>query len=194
MEKKPHSDHKYIEALVKNDTRILNELYQKYSGKIVSFIVKNNGDYDDAQDVIQETLITIFNQAKERDFILTCPFDAYFYLLCKRKWLNKLNKKGIDKVTIIEEITSISDEQENIANETLIFEEKTSLMMQKLQELGGKCKEIIEMAFKIKKMEEVAKKLGVSYGYARKKKSECIGKLTKMIQSSSVFNQLKNNY
>ena len=194
MEKKPHSDHKYIEALVKNDTRILNELYQKYSGKIVSFIIKNNGDYDDAQDVIQETLITIFNQAKERDFVLTCPFDAYFYLLCKRKWLNKLNKKGIDKVTIIEEITSISDEQENIANETLIFEEKTSLMMQKLQELGGKCKEIIEMAFKIKKMEEVAKKLGVSYGYARKKKSECIGKLTKMIQSSSVFNQLKNNY
>ena len=194
MEKKPHSDHKYIKALVENDTRILNELYQKYSGKIVSFIVKNNGDYEDAQDVIQETLITIFNQAKERDFILTCPFDAYFYLLCKRKWLNKLNKKGIDKVTIIEEITSISDEQENIANETLIFEEKTSLMMQKLQELGGKCKEIIEMAFKIKKMEEVAEKLGVSYGYARKKKSECIGKLTKMIQSSSVFNQLKNNY
>ncbi len=194
MEKKTHSDHKYIEALVKNDTRILNELYQKYSGKIVSFIIKNNGDYDDAQDVIQETLITIFNQAKERGFVLTCPFDAYFYLICKRKWLNKLNKKVIDKVTIIEEITSISDEQENIANETLIFEEKTSLMMQKLQELGGKCKEIIEMAFKIKKMEEVAKKLGVSYGYARKKKSECIGKLTKMIQSSSVFNQLKNNY
>jgi RNA polymerase sigma factor (sigma-70 family) len=194
MNKKPHADHKYIEALVNNDTRVLNELYQKYSGKIVSFILKNNGDYDDAQDVIQETLITIFNQAKERDFVLTCPFDAYFYLLCKRKWLNKLNKKGIDKVTIIDEITSISDEQEIIANETIIFEQKSALMLEKLKELGGKCKELIEMTFKIKKMEEVAEKLGVSYGYARKKKSECLGKLTKMIKSSSVYNQLKNDY
>ncbi|HFS67326.1 MAG TPA: sigma-70 family RNA polymerase sigma factor [Flavobacteriia bacterium] len=193
MEKKPHADYKYIEALVKNDTRVLNELYQKYSGKIVSFILKNNGDYDDAQDIIQETLITIFNQAKERNFVLTCPFDAYFYLLCKRKWLNKLNKKGIEKVTIIEEITSISDEQEIIANETIIFEQKSALMLEKLKELGGKCKELIEMTFKIKKMEEVAKQLGVTYGYARKKKSECLGKLTKMIKNSSVYNQLKNS-
>lgn len=194
MKKNKHPDHKYIEALINNDTRILNELYQKYTGKIVHFITKNNGDYDDAQDVIQETLITIYNQAKEKDFVLTCPFDAYFYLLCKRKWLNILNKKGIDKVTILEEITSISDEQEMLANETIVFEERSSLFMQKLEALGGKCKEIITLSFKIKKMEEVAKKLGVSYGYARKKKSECIGKLTKLIKSSSIYDKLKNTF
>ncbi len=194
MKNKAHSDHKYIEALLKNDTRVLNELYKNYSPKIVAFICKNSGTYDDAQDVIQETLITLYHQATEKNFILTCPFDAYFYLLCKRKWLNTLNKKGIDKVTIIEEITSIDDEQEKLAEETILFEEKTGLFMQKLQELGGKCKELIELTFKIKKMEEVAKKLGVSYGYARKKKSECIGKLTQMIKSSSMYNQLKNNY
>ncbi len=194
MKKTKHPDHKYIEALVTNNTRVLNELYQKYSSKIVHFITKNSGDYDDAQDVIQETLITIYNQAVEKDFVLTCPFDAYFYLLCKRKWLNILNKKGIDKVTILEEITSISDEQEMLANETVIFEERSSLFMQKLEELGGKCKEIITLSFKIKKMEEVAEKLGVSYGYARKKKSECIGKLTKLIKSSSIYTKLKNTF
>jgi RNA polymerase sigma factor (sigma-70 family) len=194
MKNKKHPDHKYIEALVSNDTRVLNELYQKYSGKIVHFITNNSGDYDDAQDVIQETLITIYNQAIEKDFVLTCPFDAYFYLLCKRKWLNILNKKGIDKVTIIEEITSISDDQDLLVAETEIFEEKTSLFMQKLNVLGGKCKEIILLSFKIKKMEEVAVKLGVSYGYARKKKSECIGKLTKLIKSSSIYNRIKNQF
>jgi RNA polymerase sigma factor (sigma-70 family) len=190
MEKRPHQDHRFIEALLQNDSRVLNELYQKYSGKIIGYITKNSGSFDDAQDIIQETLITIYHQAKEKNFILTCPFDAYFYLLCKRRWLNQIQKKGIKGVTIIDEITSISDEQEAIADATELFENRTSLFEEKLKELGGKCKELLDVAFKLKSMEKVAKFLGLSYGYVRKKKSECIGKLTKMIKSSSSFNKL----
>ncbi len=190
MSLKKHSDHKYIEALLQNDNRVLNELYQKFSGKIISYVTKNSGSYDDAQDVIQEVLITIFHQANERKFILTCPFDAYFFLLCKRNWLNKLNKKGIKKVTILEEITSITDEQEFLVQETEMYEKRTALFEEKLIELGGKCKELLEASFKLKNMEKVATFLNISYGYARKKKSECMGKLTKMIKSSSDFNSL----
>jgi len=190
MDKKAHQDQKYIIALLNNDGRILNELYTKYSGKIIGYVTKNNGTFDDAQDVIQETLITIYHQAKEKGLVLTCPFDAYFYLLCKRKWLNVLNKKGIKAVTILEEITSVTDEQQVLADETALFEKRTSLFEEKLIELGGKCKELLDLAFKVKKMEKVANLLGVTYGYARKKKSECLGKLTKMIKNSSSYNTL----
>ncbi len=190
MEKKAHADQKYIVALLNNDNRVLGELYQKFSGKIVRYILSNSGNYDDAQDIIQETLITIYHQAKEKKFVLTCPFEAYFFLLCKRKWLNKINKKDIKKVTVLLDIVSITDEQERIAKETEIYEKRTSLFEEKLIELGGKCKELLDIAFKIKKMEKVAEILGVTYGYARKKKSECIGKLTKMVKSSSNYNNL----
>ena len=190
MNQKKHSDHKYIEALLQNDNRVLNELYQKFSGKIISYVTKNSGSYDDAQDVIQEVLITIFHQANERNFILTCPFDAYFFLLCKRNWLNKLNKKGIKQVTIVEEITYITDEQEFLVQETEMYEKRTALFEKKLIELGGKCKELLDASFTLKNMEKVAAFLNISYGYARKKKSECMAKLTKMIKSSSNFNSL----
>jgi len=190
MDKKAHQDQKYIIALLKNDSRVLNELYTKYSGKIIGYVTKNSGTSDDAQDIIQETLITIYHQAKEKNLVLTCPFDAYFYLLCKRKWLNRLNKKGIKSVTILEEITSITDEQQVLASETELFEKRTSLFEEKLIELGGKCKELLDLAFKVKKMDKVAALLGVTYGYARKKKSECLGKLTKMIRNSSNYNSL----
>lgn len=190
MDKKPHQDHKYITALLNNDSRILNELYRKFSGKIIGYVSKNSGSADDAQDIIQETLITIYHQAKEKNFVLTCPFDAYFFLLCKRKWLNVLNKKGIKQVTILEEITSITDEQEILANETELHEKRTNLFQEKLIELGGKCKELLDLAFKVKKMQKVAELLGVTYGYARKKKSECMSKLTKMIKNSSNYDTL----
>lgn len=191
MEKTAHADQKYIIALLNNNNKVLGELYQKFSDKIVRYVISNSGSRDDAQDVIQETLIAIYHQAKEKNLILTCPFEAYFFLLCKRKWLNKINKKDIKKVTVLLDIVSVSDEQERIAEETEIYEKRTSLIQEKLLELGGKCKELLDVVFTIKKMDKVAKALGITYGYARKKKSECMGKLTKMVRSSSKYNKLK---
>ena len=40
-------------------------------------------------------------------------------------------------------------------------------------------------------MDEVAKKLKVSYAYARKKKSECMAKLITLVKQSPKFNSLK---
>ena len=191
MNQKPHKDHIYIEALLKNDSRVLSKIYEKYSYKIVAMVKKNSGNADDAQDIIQETLVTIYHQATEKGFILTCPFDAYFYLLCKRKWLNELKKRGNKKVTILEDITSISEEQKQQVEETELFEQQHQLFESKFKELGKKCQELLKATFKIKSMEKVAEFLGVSYGYARKKKSQCMGQLTKLVKNSTEFQQLK---
>jgi len=191
MKQKPHEDHIFIEALLKNDSRVLSKIYEKYSYKIVSYVKKNNGNSDDAQDIIQEVLVTIYHQAKEKNFILTCPFDAYFYLLCKRKWLNELKKRGNNKVTILEDNTSITEEQEQQVEETEIFELQHQLFELKFKELGKKCQELLKTSFKVKSMEKVAKILGVTYGYARKKKSECMKKLTLLMKNSREYHQLK---
>ena len=191
MSQKPHADQIYIEALLQNDSRVLSKIYEKYSYKIVAYVRKNNGNEADAQDIIQETLVTIYHQAKEKGFILTCPFDAYFYLLCKRKWLNELKKRGNNRVTILEDEPSITEEQEQQAEETEIFEQQHQLFDLKFKELGKKCQELLKTSFKIKSMEKVAEILGVTYGYARKKKSQCLGKLTQLVKSSNEFHQLK---
>ncbi|MFK5957588.1 MAG: sigma-70 family RNA polymerase sigma factor [Lutibacter sp.] len=191
MSQKPHTDHIYIEALLKNDSRVLSKIYEQFSYKIVSYVKKNSGNADDAQDIIQETLVTIYHQAKDKGFILTCPFDAYFYLLCKRRWLNELKKRGKNRVTNLEDDTSITEEQEQQVEETEIFEQQQQLFELKFKELGTKCQKLLKAAFKIKSMEKVAEILGVSYGYARKKKSQCIGKLTQLVKNSKEFHQLK---
>jgi len=191
MNKKPHADNIYIEALLKNDSRVLSKIYENFSHKIVAYVKKNNGNANDAQDIIQETLVTIFHQAKEKNFILTCPFDAYFYLLCKRRWLNELKKRGNKRVTILEDDTSITIEQEQQVEETELFEEQHQLFELKFKELSKKCQELLKISFKIKSMEKVAEILGVTYGYARKKKSQCLGKLTQLVKSSNKFHQLK---
>jgi RNA polymerase sigma factor (sigma-70 family) len=190
-DKKPHPDQKYVEALLANDHDLISEIYKKFSRKVISFIEKNNGDSDDARDIIQETLITMYQQAREQKLVLTCPFEAYFLLLCKRKWLNKLkSKKG---VTIDEAIISIHDDSAVMADDTENFELKNRLFEAKFNELGDKCRELLKLSFTLPSMEDVASALNVSYGYVRKKKSLCMGQLTELIQQSSIYKTLRDH-
>jgi len=191
-EKKLHEDQKYIDGLLKNNSFIIQAIYDKFVPKVINYIKQNSGDADQAQDVIQDTLITIYNQASQKKLQITCPFDAYFFLLCKRKWLNELKKSSNKEVTINEEVLSKDDDAQELAFETSVFGEKQDLFTEMFQKLGNACKNLLKATFKIKSMEEVAASLGVTYAYARKKKSLCIGRLTKLVKESPKFNQLNN--
>ena len=114
-----HQDQKYIDALVYNDTSLINELYQKYAGKIKAMILKNNGDETDAADVFQEALMSIYQKAKNDSFTLTCPLDAYLYLICKTRWINELKKRSSKGVTFIED-DGYSFKEDSFADAALI--------------------------------------------------------------------------
>ncbi len=186
-EKKVHPDQLYIDGLVQNNSNVIREIYRKFVPKVKNYIRTNSGDDDQAQDVIQEVLITLFNQAKTNGLQLTCPFDAYFFLLCKRRWLNEIKKSSNKEVTLQDENVSIDESVQEMTFQTEVFDEKQSLFDEMFQKLGDKCKEVLQLSFVTKTMEEVAEKLNVTYGYVRKKKSLCTGQLTEMIQKSPRF-------
>ena len=188
---KSHPDQVYIDGLLHNKSNIIDAIYKNFAPKVINFIKTNSGGVDQAHDIIQDVLITIYNQAKMKDLQLTCPFDAYFFLLCKRHWLNELKKKSNKGVTLCDDqVYNYVSVQQQVFD-TEIFEEKQSLFNEMFQKLGEKCQEVLKLSFEIKTMEEVAKKLNVSYGYVRKKKSLCTGELTKMIQLSPRFANAK---
>lgn len=190
-EKNLHPDQMYIDGLVQNNSSIIQSIYKKFVPKVTNYIRTNSGDDDQAQDVIQEVLITIYNQAKTKGLQLTCPFDAYFFLLCKRRWLNEIKKSSSKEVTLHDENVSIDESVQEMTFQTEVFDEKQSLFDEMFQKLGEKCQEVLKLSFITKTMEEVAAKLNVTYAYVRKKKSLCTGQLTEMIQQSSRYKSLK---
>ena len=187
-----HPDQIYIDGLANNDSAIINSIYKKFVPKVIHYIKTNSGNDDQAQDVVQEVLVVLFNQAKESKLNLTCPFDAYFFLLCKRRWLNELKKSSNQGVTINDDYTSINESEEKMAEQTELFEQKQQLFDAMFLKLGDKCQELLKLSFATKSMEEVAEKLNVTYGYVRKKKSLCVGQLTDWIQETNSYKNLKS--
>lgn len=189
---KTHADQKYIDGLRENNSFIIREIYEKFAPKVIHFICQNNGDEAKAKDVIQEVLLVIYDQACIKDLKLTCPFDAYFFLLCKRRWYNKLKKKKLDTVTIKEEIVSEHEGANHLEFETSLFEDQQELFKSMFGKLGKACQDLLKKSFEIDSMKKVAEQLDISYAYARKKKSLCIGQLTEMIQKSPRYKNLKS--
>lgn len=183
--KKLHPDHRYIEALLNNDQKVVQEIYTKFSAKIRRHIITNSGSDNDAADILQEALIDIYQQAKYKDFQLSCPFEPFLLLVCKRKWLNELKKKSVLRVTNIDDsLLNVSEDAFADAELLEKQDEEAKLFAAMFEKLGDRCKEIISESLKGDAQEKVAEKLGVTYGYLRKKKSECMAALIKLIKQN----------
>ncbi|MDQ7950140.1 MAG: sigma-70 family RNA polymerase sigma factor [Pedobacter sp.] len=182
MSKAVHADQRYLKALINNDATLIKEIYQKTAGKIRSFVLSNNGNADDAQDIFQEALVDIYRQAKYKDLQLTCPFEPFLLLVCKRKWLNEIKKRSILQVTNGDDnLLHVGEDTFEQAEQLLAQQEQSRIFLAALSKLGGRCQEIIKWSMRGDAQEKVAEALGVSYGYLRKKKSECMASLIKMV-------------
>ncbi len=178
-----HTDQRYVQALLDNDTLVVREIYDKYAGKVRHYILANSGSEDDAADIFQESLIDIYNQAKHKGLQLTCPFEPFLIIVCKRKWLNELKKRGRQPVTKEVDELSIGEDVFALAEQLQHNNEKMQVFLQCFEKMGNTCKEIIRKCMSGEDQEKIAEQLKVTYGYLRKKKSECMASITQMIHT-----------
>lgn len=187
-----HPDHKYIEALVDNDSALIDEIYRLYTGSIKNMVLKNSGTETDAADLLQDVLVELHRKACKKEFVLTCPFGAFLFMVCRNRWLNKLEKRSIKTVTIRENegFNPGEDVQENYEN-LVMNEKRKRLVDEKLAELGEGCRELLSLSWSGKPLQEVAAMLNFTYAYVRKRKTECMSKLIRLVKEAPGFTALK---
>jgi RNA polymerase sigma factor (sigma-70 family) len=83
-----------LQGLVNNDSKAIESIYKDNYNMIQAFILNNNGSYDDARDIFQEAMITLYEKAKSESFVLTCQIKTYIYSVCRRLWLKRLQQMG----------------------------------------------------------------------------------------------------
>ena len=80
-----------IQQLKNRDERALSLLYDKYSGAIYSVILKMIRDEGKAQNLLQDTFITVWNKADRYDSNKG-RFYTWVYRIAKNKTLNMLRR------------------------------------------------------------------------------------------------------
>ena len=180
-----------MEALKSNDS-LIEEIYRRFSHRIKQLVVKNSGTETDAADLFQEVLVELHRKVTVQGFILTCPFEAFLYLVCRNRWINELHKRKGYTVTITGEegFTMDKDVAENY--EALLIQEKERCcLMKNWQNLGDGCRSLLILSWSGKPMQEVADILNFTYALRAEKKTECMSKLISLVKEAPGFSALK---
>lgn len=187
-----HPDTRFIEALLRNEHPGITEIYSRFADRIERFVCANSGSSDDARDIFQEALLTITRQARRPEFVLSCPFEAYLYLVCRGKWLNELKRRKRAAVTIEEAGGFTAVEDAGVLADSTLFEDARNRLFRRIfEQLSAGCRRILQLSWSGISMEEVSVQLGLSYGFARKRKAECIALLISRMQAAPEFTDLK---
>lgn len=172
-----------LKGLAQNDSKAVETLYKSHFAMIQHFVLNNNGSFDDARDLFQEAMITLYEKVQSDSFVLSCQIKTYLFSICKNLWLKRLQQMG-------KYSTPLSSEEESIAVEADLeaFQKKDaafSIMNRALNSLGEPCKSLLEGYYLNKKgMQELADDFGYTNAdNAKNQKYKCLMRLKKLFFS-----------
>jgi RNA polymerase sigma factor (sigma-70 family) len=169
-------------------------LYQQHFEALGSFVIHNNGNGEDAQDVFQEVLVAFIHLVKQEKFRGEASIKTFLFSLNRNIWFNQLKRrkravereKNYDKMQAAEEVQIDSVIENREANDQLI---------QLLEALGESCKKILLLYYyENLSMKEILEQMDYeNEQIVRNKKYKCMKKLEEMVSSDkNLYQQLKN--
>ena len=169
-----------LRGLVENDSKAIEAIYKENFNMVQAFILNNNGTYDDARDIFQEAMITLYEKAKSESFVLTCQIKTYVYSVCRRLWLKRLQQMGryVAAGENLEETVPVEEDLELHEKRNAEF----AIMERAMGSLGEPCKGLLNAYYIEKKgMTEIALQFGYTNAdNAKNQKYKCLMRLKKL--------------
>lgn len=187
---KLNTDQELLEALKRGEAKAFEQVYRNYFRMVQNYVLKNNGNEEDAQDVFQDTLIALVKSIQKPGFQLSAKLSTFIYGISSRVWLLKLRKRKETVPFEVEEFDRNISETESGIAEKEIFEEKHQLMSLVLDNLKEDCRTLlINYYFKKIQLKEVAKIMGYTEAFVKVKKNRCMNAFRKKIQEHPEYRQ-----
>ncbi|MEM6831971.1 MAG: sigma-70 family RNA polymerase sigma factor [Bacteroidota bacterium] len=178
-----------MQSLLNGDEKGISAIYQQVFPKVVRFILKNNGQREDAEDIFHKALLQLTTRIRVQTFEINTTFEGYLFTACKNLWRRELNKKSNHWVTEKEEVELVDDDHDQAM--AILDQERWELYQECFQKLSDNCKEVLTYFFgKMSYQEIVAKTTYTSEVVVRQRVFKCKKKLTMFIKADKRFKTL----
>lgn len=171
-------DRRIIDRIREGDREVLIELYKAHEGMIANHVYQHSGNEDDVKDLMQDTLVAIWQNVRKPQFELSAKLSTYLFAIAKNLWLKQLDKrkrtKNEDYITGKEVADSVDPVQRM----------DYRIVQKALDLLQDKCRNILMMFyFDGFDMDTIAKANGLaSASVAKAKKHQCLKGLETIIK------------
>lgn len=180
-----------IQQLAIGNPILINTLYKNIFPKLKAHIIKNKGTIEDAEDIFQKVLMQIITRYRVKPFVLHTSFEGFIFIAGMNLWRRELNKKK-RLVTNSESLELTINDNDDII--LAAFEhEKWEFFQEKLGQVSGKCKQLLQLFFKKVPYKDIVTRLNYkSDNVVRQRIFNCKSQLKKSIEQDPRFDQLKS--
>ncbi len=170
----------------------LKYLYKDPLRKIRSYILKNSGNLDDADDVFQDAVIVLFQYVKNGKYNEEHDLDGFLFRVAKNSWIDIARKKQKNiKASFIG--FDIADDSDHLND--MIKDEQLTAFQTLFDKLEDNCKKILSyVIFDKKSMKEISALMGMKdEKVAKNQHYRCKKYFTKLVSDNKeTLNLLKN--
>lgn len=167
------NDAKILDLIWKGDEEALVMLYDSNRRPIVNLVMRNSGGADDAEDVLQESLIVLWERVRAGRFEYKAKLNTFVYATAKNMWSQKLRRKG--RVVSGNFDPDGEEDPAPSALENLIASEQALKVSEALGKIGEQCRKLLLLFYWDElSMDEIAAQLGFANAdTAKAKKYQC---------------------
>lgn len=165
------SDKQFIQRIQENDRTVLGEIYVKYEKQVFNYIKTHGGDDFDAEDMLQESIIVLWQNVNNGKFDLSSKLGTYLVAVAKNKWRTQLRKRNKISPAVIPENISSDDNPIDF----VLSDENENLIQKAFEFIQPICKQLLMLFyFEEKSLEEITKILNFSNtNVTKSKKYQC---------------------
>ncbi len=182
-----YSDTEIVAQIKKGDSdSVLNFLYQTVQFKISSWIIQNNGNEEEAQDIFQDAVVAFYKFVLANKFEEGRSVEGFIFAIGRNLWINRVKQKNklMMDAEGIEKLPEITEESDFLTE--IVDAERAQKMEVLLSQLGERCKELLTLSiFYSMPMEDISEKMGFSNANTAKTKNyKCKQRLIKIIKEN----------
>jgi len=178
-----------ITGIAARKNNVIKHIYKTCYNPVRKLVLMNKGTDEDAKDIFQEALFTIYQKITQQKFQLNCSFSTYMYSVCRFLWVRELTKK--------KESDDITDEFPDLVSSGSLDQEielaGLKIFQKHFNELCEECQKVLTLYFRDISLEEISKIMGYNnIQMARDKKHRCKQNLLDNIYNDPEYQKLKN--
>jgi len=177
-----YSDEAIVEGLRLRSDYIINFAYKEFYPLIKFLVTDNGGMEEDAEDIFQDGIVTLYNRIILNQLELNSSFKTYMYTVCRNLWHQKLKKRKavFDELKDVEEYIELPDDmlQEASVEDT----ELQRIIHMHFLALPDDCQKVLMLFIQKMPLQEIAGIMGFkTTNYAKTRKFLCKQDLKKRV-------------
>jgi RNA polymerase sigma factor (sigma-70 family) len=177
-----NTDARILDMIRRGEEDALLMLHSSNHRAVTAFVTRNSGTSDDAEDMLQEALVILWERVRAGRFTYNARLDTFVFATVRNIWFRQLARKrrevsgAVDPETHADHGPSVLDR--------LIDEEDAQRVQDALSRLGEPCRELLLLFYwEELSMQEIADRLGLlNAETAKSKKYQCKKALEQLLR------------